>query len=514
MLRFFRKYHKWPGLILTVFILFFAISGIILNHRELLAPIDINRKWLPQIYRYNNWNLAAVKGAERIGRDSLLLYGNIGVWITDPVLRNFTSMNNGFPEGIDNRKINTLHWNPRFGLYAGTLFGLFRYNPDLKSWKEIDLPTKKERIVKVFSKGDSLMVLSRSFLMYTTINSGRNNFKIIPMPPPAGWDKKTGLFKTFWVVHSGEIYGVTGKLIIDAIGIVFIIICLTGIIYFIIPYRLKKIKNTLTRTRLKRFYKGSLHWHNFLGSWTIPLLILTTFTGMFLRPPLLIPIATARVKPIPFSELDNSNPWFDKLRDICYDPYNNRYLVATNEGIFIADKAFMHPLNTCDPQPPVSVMGINVMEVKEKDKILIGSFSGIFVWDPENEAVFDYISNTPYSHSNEAGPPFGAVSVSGYVNLNDSTELIFDYAHGIFALNGQNRFPSMPTEIVSNSPISLWNTSLEIHTGRIFEPLIGNFYIMVVPIVGLASLFIIITGFFSWWLAKRKRDQIKKSRVK
>jgi hypothetical protein len=40
MLRLFRKYHKWFGLIATVFILFFAVSGIILNHRNLLSGID------------------------------------------------------------------------------------------------------------------------------------------------------------------------------------------------------------------------------------------------------------------------------------------------------------------------------------------------------------------------------------------------------------------------------------------------------------------------------------------
>gem|GEM_PF-5590671 len=31
-----RKWHKWPSLIFTLFILLFAVSGIILDHRDLL----------------------------------------------------------------------------------------------------------------------------------------------------------------------------------------------------------------------------------------------------------------------------------------------------------------------------------------------------------------------------------------------------------------------------------------------------------------------------------------------
>jgi len=74
MLRFFRKYHKWPSLFFSLFILLFAISGIILNHRELFSSVDLNRKWLSQNYFYKNWNLASVKGSAEISPDSLLVY--------------------------------------------------------------------------------------------------------------------------------------------------------------------------------------------------------------------------------------------------------------------------------------------------------------------------------------------------------------------------------------------------------------------------------------------------------
>ena len=77
MLKSIRKYHKWFSLFATLFILFFAVSGIILNHRDLFSGIDISRKLLTRVYRYQNWNLASIKGVERFGRDSVLVFGNV-----------------------------------------------------------------------------------------------------------------------------------------------------------------------------------------------------------------------------------------------------------------------------------------------------------------------------------------------------------------------------------------------------------------------------------------------------
>ncbi|MBK7027758.1 MAG: hypothetical protein IPH45_00400 [Bacteroidales bacterium] len=108
MLKWFRKYHKWPGLIFALFILLFAVSGIIMNHRGIFSSVDVNRKWLPGNYKYNNWNMAAVKSAVKLPDDSLLVFGNIGIWKTDSSFTSFRDFNNGFPEGIDNRKIYSL----------------------------------------------------------------------------------------------------------------------------------------------------------------------------------------------------------------------------------------------------------------------------------------------------------------------------------------------------------------------------------------------------------------------
>lgn len=114
----------------------------------------------------------------------------------------------------------------------------------------------------------------------------------------------------------------------------------------------------------------------------------------------------------------------------------------------------------------------------------------------------------PYVETGNNGPPFGAISVAGYIRTSGTTDVVFDYAGGALALNGQYVLPPMPAAIIKCSPISLWNASLEVHTGRIFEPILGNFYILVVPLVGLFTLLITVTGFFSWYLAGRKKSTL------
>ncbi len=75
MIKFFIKYHKWLGVIFALIILSYVFSGIILNHREGLSFIDVNRKLLPKEYRYQNWNNAAVKSTLKISSDSILFTG-------------------------------------------------------------------------------------------------------------------------------------------------------------------------------------------------------------------------------------------------------------------------------------------------------------------------------------------------------------------------------------------------------------------------------------------------------
>jgi len=495
MYNLFKKYHKWIGIVFTLFIMLFSITGIILNHRELLSGIDVNRELLPAQYEYNNWNSAAVKSTLKLNNDSILIYGNIGIWLTDSIQSQFSDFNMGFPKGIDHRKICKLFRTNKNELLAGTLFGLYKYSFSEKKWSKINLPIHEKRIVDIIQKNDTILLLSRSHLLKTTNIS---DFEIITLPNPENYDNKVGLFKTLWVIHSGEIYGEAGKILVDILGLILAILAISGLIIFVNRIKVSSSKTSVSeKVKKLKTNKWYLKWHNKLGWITLVFLLITSSTGIFLRPPFLITIANAKVDKIPFSELDTDNAWFDQLRRILYDAENNRFLIATSEALYYSDDNFQSELKKFSYQPPMSVMGVNVFVKVTSDTYLIGSFEGLFVWNSKTGITTDYIKKEPYKKPVRKSRPIGQFMVTAYSNDFYNSEIYFDYNSGAQSINGNN-FAGMPGNI-SNQKISLWNTALEMHTGRIFQSILGDFYILIVPLTGLALLFILISGFVVWF---------------
>ena len=505
-LKFFKWLHRWPGLIATFFLFFWCLSGIVLNHRQTFADFDVNRKSLASEYQYKNWNNASLKSSIQIGSDSILIYGNIGVWLTDSSYSNFSYFNKGFPSGIDNRKIFKVLKSEKGSLFAATLFGLYEYK--VNQWLKIELPVDEEQTVGLAFANDSVYVMTRSHILVSKDEPDNYLFYEIPVLAPRGYDDKIGLFKTMWVIHSGEIYGRIGKLVVDLVAIVFIILAMTGLVYYFFPgiIRRRKIRDK-DNSKVKQFNKFSIKWHNKIGIWLALLLMLTTITGMFLRPPLLIAIANSRVAKLKFTNLDNPNPWFDQFRDILYDEELNRFLIGTVEGIYFSKDHFKSAPVLAPAQPPVSIMGINVFEKIGRGDYLVGSFYGLYQWMPDYSFVQDYITKSTQFSIDRSGPPLGQFMAAGFIKKNDGTEYHIDYNQGAIPLNFKNKFTEMPAEIIEKSPISLWNFALEVHTGRFFKFLFGDFYILMVPLLGLLSFTTILSGIIVWikfYIRKRK----------
>lgn len=500
-LKLFKKLHKWPAIVIAFFAILFAFSGIVMNHRQLFSSIDVSRNMLPKNYHYKNWNLAAVRGSVQLKRDSFLIFGNIGAWKTDGDFADFTDFNLGFPKGIDNRKIYSVK---KFGneLFAGTHMGLFRRPVISGEWEKVNLNLEKERIADLALKEDTLLVLSRHYLLKT---SDGKNFEKIQLPEPVSYERKTGLFDTFWELHSGELWGLPGKLIVDLLGLVTIFLSVTGLLHFFFPKFIKRRKKKQKPVKpLAHATKKNLRWHNVVGYIFALFLLINTFSGMHLRPPLLIAIANKQVGIIPGTHLDSPNPWFDKLRRVLWDAQNEVYIFSTSEGFYFADENFSGKLQPARSQPPVSVMGCNVFKPLNSNRYLVGSFTGMFIWNIQTGSVVNFITGKPYVPPTGMTSPIGADMAAGMVEGNNKA-FWFDYNEGAISLTG-DRFPEMPDKILKASPMSLWNTSLEIHTGRIFENILGPFYILYVPLAGITVLIVLISGVVVWWkVYHRKR---------
>jgi hypothetical protein len=538
-----RKYHKWPALAISFFLLIFAMSGIVLNHRELFSGVDISRKWLPPEYTFKNWNLASVKSALRMNEDSILVYGNIGIWLTDDDFSTFSSFTEGFPGGVDNRKIFAMLQTSGGYVFAGARSGLYRLDRKTGRWETIRLPVNENGVIGMVQKGDSILIMTRSDILFSS-GSGNGDFQRIDLPPAADDDGRVSLFRTIWLVHSGKIFGTAGKIVTDLMAGVLVFLILSGWVYWLTPGVLKRAGGTAIRSLIKRTNRYLIRWHNTLGYLTVVFLMLISVTGIFLRPPLLIPIAGISVPVIKNSWLDNPNPWFDKLRDILWDEEKNIFICSTSEGLYYTGPEFSGKMQPFFIEPPVSVMGVNVLEKLETGEYLVGSFSGIFRWTPgffpDKGAVINHLTGIPEISDRGLSAPFGNTPVSGRLIYEDR-EIIFDYLKGAISTGytEHNRmeklsfrphsavlensiarrsgkvsegFVEMPEEIIAGTPISLWNLALEVHTGRIFYSLVGNFYILYVPVAGILSLVVLGSGFLIW-LRKRNSRRMRPDRT-
>jgi len=503
--KFYKKLHKWPGVIISFLLLYYSVTGIFMNHRELLSGIDVKRTALPENFRYRNWNNSALKGNLIITNDSILVYGNIGVWQTDSAFKNYRSFNAGFPKGMDNRKVFDVHRSADGNLYAATQFGLFAYDTELGQWTKFQLDVAIQRFVAVESVGDTIYAINRSYLFKGKSNGSRTIFQKIELKSPDNYVKEVSLFQTIWQIHSGEIFGLPGKLLVDLMGVVTFFLSFSGIIYFFFPGWIKRRKQkSKARDRIVQINRWSLKWHNRVGAWTFGGLLVLFFTGMFLRPPLLIAIVNAKISPVKYSHLDQPNPWYDKLRDLLYDENKNIFLLSTSEGMHYMNVGETKPVRF-DIQPPVSVMGISTLKPYSNGGYLVGSFSGLFLWHPSYPEIYNYAQGKLYQ-GNTSGRPIGDFKITGHISDTKGNEYMVDYDKGVIPLHHNNQFPEMPANILDESKMPLWSLSLEIHTGRFFQALIGSFYILIVPLSGLIGVMVVLSGYLLWRKRYRKKN--------
>lgn len=490
-----KKHHKWLGILFTFFMLMFCVSGLVLNHREAVADINVDRTLLPSDYSFNRWNRGLIRGTlkydcsmdELSGR--VFIYGNSGIWKTDSAAAGFTDFNYGLPSGADFRNIKGMSQTIDGSLWAAGQFDLYRYDVPEKKWIMQHLPLQEgEKISDITTGGDTLVVTGRSHL-YISLPP-YDDFEAYTIQPYDGYDGNVSLFRTIWMLHSGEMFGLTGKLVVDGVAVVLIVLCITGILYWLLPKHIRNLKrkgkDASTSVSLLR---ESFRWHNGLGRYTFFILMFVAFTGWCLRPPVLIALVSLDTPAIPHTELDSDNPWNDRLRMLRYDSETEDWLLSTSEGIYSLSSLYSKP-HKIEKAPPVSVMGMNVFHKDDDGSWLVGSFSGMFRWDRHADSVTDYFTGEIAEET--SGPPFGKFAVSGYSDDFLGTSMVVEYNEGTDII-------SMPDEF-KYLPMSLWNLALEVHTGRIYTVL-GQGTLIYIFFAGAIAMWCLYSGYV---IRKRK----------
>lgn len=509
--KFLKKYHKWLAIVFTLFFIFFALSGIVLNHRSLIGGVDVNRKWLPDSYELKNWNLASVKGSVELDKDSILFYGGAGVWLADSSLKKWTPFMNGFPVGSDRRKIFDLIKTPNGECFAATRYGLYRYASASHQWVKQHFFEDDEFVTGLEVAKNNLYVLTRNHLYSTSLNNPNLNFSKVELIPPQGLNPRISIFRLFWVIHSGEVLGMAGRLVVDLGGLMLLFLSITGLIYFIFPKIIKRVKTKSRLSRLKKINKFSFNWHLKVGIYSSILLLIVSFTGIFLRPPFLIFVANGGVNLKTDPKTITEVFWTDKLRDIKYDAHRDIFLLATSDGIFYSRSAFSAQLEQFPVEPPISIMGINVFEILNNGDYLVGSFSGAFYWNPYTGVVVNYFTGQPVLAESGLSSPFGSFAIAGYSKVSGN-EYFFDYDKGLITKESIPTF-DMPQNVKDSFPFPLWNLAQEVHTCRIYSPLIGLFYILIVPLAGISLFFVTITGAWMWFMKRRRQNSDARSQT-
>lgn len=540
-----KKYHRWLGLVLSVFMLVFCVSGIILNHREVFSGCEVSRKWFPASYYIKNFNNGVVKGtvvkksaAHSLSSencDSVLVYGCAGVFLTDSRLSTWQDFNAGLPESIDERNVRHVVKAKDGSLWCAALRDVYRYDENSHRWKKVELSGNEERIMDVALAKDSMTVValtrSRVFTIVPFVQYGeivkigksssetyRVESKIIPAPKK--YEPKTTLFKLVWHLHSGEFFGLPGKLVVDAIALVLIVLSITGILLFILPYGIRRAKKLAAKARMKRLGKQfawNMKWHNKIGYVTIVLTLWIAITGMCLRPPLMVPLVLSK---LPQAVGEDGNVWQDKLRAIRWDAVQGDWLVSTSEGFLRVDEDFsqapkMLPDDEC---PKLSPMGVTVWESDGKGGWIVGSFRGIYRWNPVNHSlnqILDYFTGKPSEETSMI--PISDNLVCGYSeDFLGGKPLVFDFAKGVEDAKGQavalcNDEPkksrneeSMSDLICETAPMSLWNVALELHVGRCYSPFLGPLSDLFVFLSGLLITLVLLSGYI---ISHRRRKK-------
>ena len=484
--------HKYFALLTLIFCAWMALSGILLNHPQLLKKYSLPNRIMPVNYHYRNWNRMSWRESVFSTRHDNVLYvgGKEGVWQSLDQGKSFKPLTSGFPTAVYERDTYSLLLaanQAQERLYAGTRSGLFyRQN---ENWYRVDHAVLKDNaVVDLLQIDNRILAFTDSAVYQAVIENGPPEFGPLNLPRDRKQASTVPLFRWLLKIHDGSIGGLPGRIFVDLLGLILFFLCLSGALIWYVPWRKRRRRPTLFSGKIFAF---SYRWHLKLGLVSALFLAIIALSGALVRPPLLIAIVRLTVPAHLMPGLDPDNPWAGQIQRAAYLKGRKELIIASKQGLYRGSIDGTVPFTRTPEALPIHGMGAMVFEALDDHNLLIGSFSGLYLWDTKENMIMQLKSKATRNHPDWGKP----LMVTGAAVYQGQALLVADYNDGLKPLRRRLKLrPAMPDEIRSQSRISLWNALFELHNGRIFEQFIGPLYWLIIPLGGISLIIVIISG--------------------
>ena len=494
--------HKYIGLFIILFLIWSASSGIILNHPDLVSGVSVPGWLVPSQYETENWNRSSLIEMLYLNGDKKKAFigGKKGVWKTTDGGKTFKKMSDGFTGSIYYGKVNDLllledeDQVPK--LFAAAFGGLWTCDTINEKWKKIFPESGNVEVKKILRINNRLIIFTPSEVWETSIGSTSFKFMKIDLKRE-GEEKaeKVSLVRLFFDLHGGHAWGIAGRIIFDIFGLLIIFLSISAFYMWYYPKKWKKKKkiSVNNKSSLNFFYK----YHLKLGIWLAFVFLLIGVTAFFMRPPFLAVIARGDIDvslyPGPFPD----NPWDKKIHSALYLKDKAKVLIEAEDGIWEGDETMTGEFRKTRIPILVFVMGATVFEEYPAGGFIVGSFNGLFHIPGDGRAI-DIVSGKMVRFVSPVRP--ADKMISGYFRTPEGEEFITAFKQGIVPVKGSEmngRF-ELPEEIRNDNRLPLWNYMFELHNGRLFRDLIGEWYILIIPLGSFLFILITLTGIFDW----------------
>ncbi len=476
LIRFSRTCHKYLGLIGAAYFLLMALSGILLNHPDLIRGMSLPAALLPDSHTLGDG-------------DTLIVGGRAGVWYSPDRGRHFVPLAQGYPQDADARDTLCLlhyHHQGRAHLLAGTRGGLFHYDFS-GDWQKVPRPQDDAAVVALIRRGNDLLLFTEQQCLISPLN-GRFEFRPQPFHyAQADLPSTVPLIRWLFALHSGAVLGLPGRLFVDVSAAILVFLSLSGLWLCSVS---RRFMPQVPGTNLLFWWRNHLK----LGIRCAMFLLLITLSGVVIRPPFSTLIKDCRISrsSMAFHPDDSRRLRIDR---VALSADHSEILIATRDGLFGGPADLHAPLRRRSVAAPISAMGVNVLCSQQDGRWIIGSFAGLYLWDEKHrlaDALITSASRRPL--------------VTALIMQKNRPVAFVDYRDGAYPCRRPDtdvtpqpvHFPAAMGE----ASVPLRHILFELHNGRILRQWLGAWSMAFIPVGGGLLCLVLVSGFYDWWLLK------------